>query len=121
MNETTLITKVIGILMMSRTYAHLAHLKTPSYSQHVALDDFYTDVVDITDRFAEVAQGKYGKLDIPFEDMKGDVDNPIEGLTSHQTMINNLAKKCENKALLAIIDEINMLYYSTLYKLKELE
>ena len=33
--------KIIGIMFMSRTYAHMAHLATPSYAAHVALNGFF--------------------------------------------------------------------------------
>jgi hypothetical protein len=39
--------KIIGIMFMSRTYAHMAHLATPSYAAHVALNGFYDDIIDL--------------------------------------------------------------------------
>lgn len=121
MKEQEKVAKIIGIMMMSRTYSHMAHLKTDSYSKHVALDEFYSGIVDFMDSFAEVAQGLFGKLDIPFTDLKGNIDMPVEGLNSHLTMLTTLAKGCENRALNAIFDEITQLYLTTIYKVKELD
>lgn len=114
------IAKIIGILFMSRTYSHMAHLKTSSYSKHKALNEFYDEIVDLTDELAEAAQGRYGKLDIPYIDLKGDVNDPVKGLESHLTMIQNLTKKCEDRTLGGIADTINAQYFKTLYLLKEL-
>jgi hypothetical protein len=121
MKEQEKVAKIIGILMMSRTYSHMAHLKTGSYAKHVALDEFYSCIVGLTDSFAEVSQGMWGRLDIPFIPLKGDVSTPAEGLDSHLIMITSLAKGCENRALNAIFDELVQLYLTTLYKLKELD
>ena len=119
--EKEAIAKIIGLLFMSRNYAHIAHLKTPSFAKHKALNEFYDEVVDLADELAETAQGKFGLLDITVMDMKGDVEDPIEGLSSHATILENLGKKCENRMLQNIFDEIMALYYSTLYKLQYLD
>lgn len=121
MNEQEKVAKIIGILMMSRTYAHLAHLKTGSYAQHVALDGFYSCIVDLMDSFAETAQGMWGKLDIPVIPLKGDIDMPAKGLDTHLTMITTLAKGCKSRSLNATFDDVEQLFLTTLYKLKELD
>jgi DNA-binding ferritin-like protein len=112
--------KIIGVLFMSRTYSHMAHLKTGSYSKHKALNKFYDEIVDLADALAEATQGKYGKLNIPFVDMKGDIDDPIAGITTQLTMLENLCKKCDDEYISNIFQEIQALYRSTLYKMKEL-
>jgi len=118
--EKDALAKMIGLLFMSRTYSHMAHLKTASYSKHKALKGFYEDIVDLADGLAEAVQGLHGKLDIPFMDMKGDVNDPIAGLTAHVQMIDNLSKKCGEDWIDNIVQEIQKLYRSTLYKLREL-
>jgi len=120
MNGKELIAKMVGIMFMSRTYAHMAHLKTPSFARHMALGGFYDGIVDLADSIAETAQGTWGKLDIPYIEMKGSVDDPVGALQTHLTMLENLGKKCEEPYLENIFQEIQALYYSTLYKLKEL-
>ncbi|MGD8305075.1 MAG: DUF5856 family protein [Ignavibacteria bacterium] len=122
------IAKIVGILMMSRTYAHMAHLRTSSYSKHIALNDFYDDesdtdfdVTEMADDLAEAAQGIWGKLDIPFIPLKGDVEDPIDALETHIMMIENLSKSCKHPFIDNIIQEIQKLYYQTLYKLRELD
>jgi hypothetical protein len=110
--------KIIGMLMMSRTMAHKAHLKTGSYAKHRALNGFYDDVVDLLDELAEAAQGKYGCIDVVDVDEKGDIEDPIMMLETHLKMYQNMAKSIDDRFLQNISDEIEALYYSTLYKLK---
>lgn len=114
------IAKMIGIMFMSRTHAHMCHLKTGSYAKHVALNKFYDGILGFADSLAEVSQGKYGKLDIPYVDMKGDVGDPTGSLETHLTMLENLGKRLEEAYLDNIFQEIQSLYRSTIYKLKEL-
>ena len=118
--DNTLVAKLIGYLLMSRTYAHMAHLNTESYAKHKALNTFYEDLVDLLDELAEAAQGKLGKLDIPYVDLKGDITDPIKGLAQHQETVESFVKRCENPSLSSIGQEILALYYRTMYKLKEL-
>lgn len=112
--------EIVGILFMSRDYAHRAHLKTPSYSKHMALNEFYEGVVELTDTFAEAAQGWYGVLDIPVVDMVGDVKDPITALQDHMDMIEEVAEGCGNRALNNVLDDIATMYATTMYKLVEL-
>jgi DNA-binding ferritin-like protein len=112
--------KIIGLLMMSRTMAHKAHLKTGSYAKHKALNRFYDDVVDLLDELAEASQGKYGLIEVVDMDEKGDIEDPVAMLESHLKMYQNLTKSIDDRFLQGISDEIEALYYSTLYKLKHL-
>jgi Family of unknown function (DUF5856) len=58
--------EIIGILFYARTIAHLEHLRTKSYAQHVALNTFYDEVVDLADKLSEAYQGCEGIMkDIP--------------------------------------------------------
>jgi hypothetical protein len=120
-----MVAEMVAVMFMSRDYAHRAHLKTGSYSQHMALNEFYDmedgdDVIDLADRLAEAAQGTWGKLDIPYVEMMGNVDKPADGLKMHLEKIQELGDQCGDRALGAIYDEIVLLYKQTIYKLKEL-
>lgn len=55
-------TKYVGMLMNSRTQAHVFHLVTSSYAQHKALEKYYEKIVDLLDDYAEAYMGKYGRL-----------------------------------------------------------
>lgn len=121
MDKTADIAKFIGVLMMSRTYAHLAHLKTGSYAAHKALNDLYDGLVDLLDSFAEAAQGEFGKLDIPYINIMGSVDAPSKAVASHLKTLEKLGEGCSQGYLKNIVDEVGALYRSTLYKLNELK
>ena len=118
--EMDAIAQIIGIMFMSRTYSHMAHLKTSSYSQHKALNKFYDNIVDLADDLAEAAQGKYGKLDIPFINMSGSVKDPISGLKMQWDMISEECEYCTTPFIDNIVQEIESLYSKTLYLLTEL-
>lgn len=109
--------RVIGILFMSRTYAHVAHLKTTSYATHKALNDFYDDVVGLSDKLAEVSQGSLGLLEIPAIEQTGDVGMPLEGLKQHLIEMEKLMNKSEIGFINNVFEEIQALYSSTFYKL----
>jgi len=120
MNEKQRVAKIVGILFASRDYAHRAHLKTSSYSDHKALKKFYEEVVEVADTISEVGQGKFGLLTIPKISFKSSIDDPARGL---QTQLNSVlaeAEGCGTGALRAVVDEIEMLFLQTIYKLKHL-
>ena len=112
---------IIGILFMSRTYSHIAHLKTGSYAKHKALNEFYDSVVDMADSLAEASQGLYGKLDIPYLNMIGKTDDPIGGITSQLKAIEKLIGNIDEEYLKSILQEIQALYRKTLYLLVNLD
>ena len=112
---------IIGILFMSRTYSHIAHLKTGSYAKHKALNKFYDSVVDMADSLAEASQGLYGKLDIPYLNMIGKIDDPIGGITSQLKAIEKLIGNIDEEYLKSILQEIQALYRKTLYLLVNLD
>ena len=112
--------KIIGIMFMSRTYAHMAHLLTPSYSAHVALNGFYDDLIELVDSIAESAQGLHGKLDIPFVNVSGNVKDPIKALQTHLNMLEKESKNCDHPALEGLFQDVQALYLKTIYLLTEL-
>ena len=112
---------IIGILFMSRTYSHIAHLKTGSYAKHKALNEFYDSVVDMADSLAEASQGLYGKLEIPYLNMIGKIDDPIGGITSQLKAIEKLIGNIDEEYLKSILQEIQALYRKTLYLLVNLD
>ena len=44
------------------TAGHIHHLTTDSFSQHMALGEFYDGIDDLADSFIEAYQGKYSKI-----------------------------------------------------------
>lgn len=101
-----------------RTAAHVAHLTTTSYAQHIALDEFYTELLDLTDRYAEVAMGKEGRFSsIPsHQPPKGAIVEAIEDFRT--VVIEELNDDDDCAALVNILTDIEELTLRTLYKLK---
>jgi hypothetical protein len=111
----------IGNLFLARDVAHSVHLNTRSFAKHSALNEFYEEIVDLADKFAEAYQGKYGLIGpIALQSAKK-TNNVVEFLedmveTIMSTRYEVVDKECT--PLQNIIDEILALFYSTLYKLK---
>lgn len=55
---------LVSTLFGARDWAHALHLKTQSHAAHLALEELYNDLLDMTDKYAETAQGKHGILNI---------------------------------------------------------
>ena len=114
--------EIIGLLFLDRNLTHLAHLKTQSYAEHMALNSFYEDIIDLADKLAEAYQGAEGIMqDIPL--MSNVRNEPIDmTLYSHMQMIEAMRKSaCKITAIQNIIDEVVSLYLSTIYKLRNLQ
>lgn len=112
--------KIVGIMFASRTWAHRAHLKTPHFSKHKALDSFYNGIVDLADELAEAAQGKYRCLEIAHEPSSEDITKPIAGLEAQLEKILAQKAKVKDGYLENILQEIEAFYYKHIYLLKEL-
>ena len=116
--------KYVALLFLGRDIAHRVHLKTRSYAEHKALNEFYEEIVGHADDFAEAYQGKYNEiLDIPLltNDKKGTIADVLEG--QMKWIEDNRESICPRKetALHNIIDEAVGLYLSTIYKLRFLK
>ena len=113
----------VGTLFLGRDVAHSVHLNTRSFSKHMALNTFYDSVIDLADKFAEAYQGKYsliGPISLQSAKKQGNI---VEFLENQLDEIHSVRYKVVDKdctAIQNIIDEIEGLYMSTLYKLKYL-
>lgn len=113
-------TKIALRLIQSRDIIHLTHLATLSYSQHMALDDYYKDITEIFDRYIESLQGLNGTL----EDIKlpssSKVEDPIDYLVTLDKFIE-ANKRGLRSFLISILDDAQELINKTVYKLKFLK
>jgi hypothetical protein len=118
--------KLFSKLFESREMAHIYHLQVNgdmgSHAKHTALGDYYDGVLELIDSIIEAFQGQYGIVE------EYDVIDTSE-TRSKDTIeyFNELARfikeerKCinlEDTHLHSIIDDIVVLIYQTLYKLK---
>lgn len=88
----------------------LLHFQTNSYAIHKATDSYLSGFADNMDKFMEVAQGVYGKLNIQQLKFEFDVVNNatiVDELQKFIKFMGELTSKFANEpALLAIRDEI---------------
>jgi hypothetical protein len=118
--------KLFSKLFESREMAHIYHLQVNgdmgSHAKHTTLGDYYEGVLELIDSIIEAFQGQYGIVE------EYDVIDTSE-TRSKDTIeyFNELARfikeerKCinlEDTHLHSIIDDIVVLLYKTLYKLK---
>jgi hypothetical protein len=120
-----MIADLIAVLFLSRDIAHREHLSTTSFSQHMALGEFYPGVIDLADKLAEAYQGRHGLIGtIPLAENDFKSGGAVGILSQHLMWIENNRYKAAAKTdstLQNIIDEVIALYLSTLYKLKHLK
>lgn len=117
------IEEFFGTLQQSTVEAWKEHLKTDKYSSHIALNDFYEDIVELVDTLIEDYMGKYGKVKEYKNLMSSEKMGAIKYLEELRELTadgnKNLISK-EDTELHSDIDAILSLIDSTLYKLKEL-
>lgn len=117
------IKEFIGLLFLSRDFAHKAHLNSNSYAEHVALGDFYTGVVELADSLAEAWMGRNLKKIGEIPSLSSPKGDPLDVLKRHLDVLMDARSFVDSKdtALNNIVDEIESLYLSTIYKLKFLK
>lgn len=113
----------IGMLMQSRTQAHIYHLQTTSYAKHKALGDYYEGIVNLIDGIVESYMGKYGILtDITMPVNSNNLNSDKDIISYFDKLIKYvqlIRKKLPNDTYLENqYDEIETLINSTIYKLK---
>ena len=116
--------KLVSYLFHSRTQTHVFHLQTPSYAAHKALNDYYDEIVELTDGLIESYQGKYGIIMhyTNFSLMQyQSIEQVQEYFTALDTTIELLRQDTPDSYLQNQIDGVTELVRSTLYKLKYLK
>jgi hypothetical protein len=121
-----MIADLIALLFLSRDYAHREHLRTSgigSYAKHKALEEFYEEIVDLTDTLTETYQGRHGIVeDVPYMDCVRGLD-AVATLEQHLSFVETMRYQAisrEDTAIQNIVDEIVGRYLRTLYKLRNL-
>jgi len=113
--------KLIALLLLSRDTAHRQHWATLSFSEHKTLNEFYDNILELTDSLVEKYQGRHGRVEIPTLEEKDTYSkSPIEILKKHLSWIENARYEIIDKkdtALQNILDEIVGQYLETLYLL----
>lgn len=115
--------KLAGELIMRcfnlRTVAHVAHLKTTSYAEHVALKELYEAIIPLVDSFAEVYQGDNGLIST-YSAPAPKVADALVVMSELTSWIesNYLSFGPDDQPLQNILDELLALLSSARYKLR---
>lgn len=117
-----MIEQLIAKVFEARNSSHLEHWRTKSYATHMALGDFYDDVIDLLDNLVECYQGNFGKIGkVPNVEQShnGDcvkcLNDQVAWIATNRSKIAQEVDSLEN-----IVDEITGLYLKTIYKLENL-
>ena len=119
------VSKFISKLLESREMAQVYHWTVKgeegSHAAHLALEAYYSGVIEFIDDIVEVYQGQYGLIEgydqIATDDTKSKdkldyFKEVVEFVKSERSCI-----KSEDTHLHTIIDEVVVLIYKTIYKL----
>lgn len=109
-------------MLHSVTNAHIAHLKTNSFSQHKALEEFYSEIGDIVDSYAESYFGSIEFIDSYPSSVVMTSGTPLEYMKSLKDYVDVTRKELPQESYLQnIIDEMVALIARTIYKLERLK
>lgn len=112
---------LIALCFKARTLIQFAHLQTQSYAEHKALEQFYVDIIPLTDKFAESYQGRYGVIG-EYPSVKITAKFGIHVIETVRDWIDEHRSTCGNQSELQnIIDEIVSLCNTVIYKLINLK
>ena len=123
--SNALVGQFISTLFASRTQAHVFHLQTPSFAAHKALNDYYDEIVGITDGIAESYQGKYGIITWYGNIALQEYESCEAIIMFFETLCMYVEKSRQmlpqDSYLQNQIDEVVALIKSTIYKLRFLK
>ena len=113
-------------LFESREMAHIYHLQVNgemgSHAAHTALGEYYEGVLDLLDQTIETYQGQYGIVDgyETIDTAETKTKEKVEYFEGLAEFVKHGRKaiSAEDTHLHSIIDDIVVLIYRTLYKLK---
>lgn len=110
-----------SLLFEIETISHIAHLQTTSFAQHLALDELYKNIVEHRDSFIESYQGKYGIIKgYKSFTIKEGLDM-IQYLKESSSNIDTYRETLTEGYLQQIVDDIQELLNTVIYKLKFLK
>lgn len=105
-----------------RTSAHLLHLISNNYGQHVALGDFYASLTNLTDKYAEVYMGLEGQVKSWPTPASVERKDPVTLVEDYLELVQaEAAEDHDSEALANILAELEALAAQALYKLRFLK
>jgi len=123
--NNSIVGQFISTLFSSRTQAHVFHLQTDSFAAHKALNDYYDEIVGITDGIVESYQGKYGIISGYGNIVLQEFQNCEGVILYFETLCMYVEKSRQmlpqDTYIQNQIDEVVALINSTIYKLRFLK
>jgi len=111
-----------GRLFQSRDITHLNHLFTKSHEDHVTLNEYYDDVLELIDALVECYQGNNNIISIEIPSSTSDEFASAGHLNELKKYIESTRESISDTAEFNnTLDDILSLISSTLYKLKNLK
>ena len=108
-------------MLHSQKQAHIFHLGTKSFAEHMALNGYYGGIDELVDGLIESYQGKYGLLTNYKSYKNQSYKNKNQVLKYFTGLLNTIEEKrdcCDDSYIQNQIDAVQELIYSTMYKLK---
>lgn len=116
--------EMICNILHSRNQAHVFHLQTKSYAEHIALNGYYDAVVPLFDGIVESYQGKYGIIK-NFKTFKVEqYRNGKKTISYFERLLDIIDQNrdsVEDSYIQNQIDTVQELINSTIYKLRFLK
>lgn len=106
----------VSCLFGIQASAHIAHLQSKSYSEHMALDGLYNGMTDHIDAFVEAYQGKYGIIK-KYSMELNEGGEFKEYLILKTEEVEQFRATVKEGFLQQLIDNIQELLHTTIYKL----
>lgn len=114
------IEELFGTLQQSMVETWRSHLKTNKYSEHIALDEYYSAIVDLVDALVENWMGTHDKVEDYVNLLNDEEYESIQYLEALREIVVEGRDLMDSSELESNVDDILGLIDRTLYKLKEL-
>ena len=114
------IEELFGTLQESMVQTWRNHLKTNKYSEHIALDEYYSEIVDKVDALIENWMGSHEKVEEYINLLDEDEYDSVEYLEDLREIVVEGRELMDSSELESCVDDILGLIDRTLYKLKNL-
>ena len=107
---------LVSMGMEVRNAIHKHHLTTPAYADHKALNNYYDELVDLLDTFAENLQGRLSQRfpDFPVTQLM-DISAPSIIISQFRDFLDDARSTYMFPELQNTIDEIQTLNSKTIY------
>lgn len=121
--ELTKVEELFGTLQQSVVASWRKHLKTNSYSKHMALDEFYTEMPEKVDKLIEDYIGEHENLEEYINVLDGKPMDALEYLETLKSLCEDGREKflSGSSALESDMDDILSFIDGIIYKIRQLK